>query len=180
MGPGKCFTIENLLVNPEALNWLHGHVLDVNVLSDVSALSDVRIRSINLNWRGPTLTLRVDLPSFPASAPQEWTDAGMDTVQCQLQFLAVENISLTDWNPPSVGSVEMSPWGRESRMRVTADGRGVALRFDCSESVRVSHVSAFQIQADGSDNGPHLFVSRIDARRHTFLPPTDEKTFYER
>ncbi|MGW1713049.1 Imm50 family immunity protein [Streptomyces sp. NPDC002156] len=165
-------TVESFLVNPEALNSLYGHVPD---------LDDVRIRSINLNWRGPTVTLRVDLPSFPASPPQEWTDAGMDTVQCQLQFLAAENISLTDWSPPSVGRIEMSPWGRESRMRVTADGREeMALRFDCSESVRVGHVSAFHIQADGSDNGPHLFVSRIDARRHTFLPPTDEKTFYER
>ena len=164
-------TVESFLVNPEALNSLYGHVPD---------LDDVRIRSINLNWRGPTVTLRVDLPSFPGSAPQEWTDAGMDTVQCQLQFLAVENISLTGWSPPSVGRIEMSPWGRESCMRVTADGSGVALRFDCSESVRVGHVNAFHIQADGSDNGPHLFASRIDARRHTFLPPTDEKTFYER
>lgn len=164
-------TVESFLVNPEALNSLYGHVPE---------LGDVRIRSINLNWRGPTVTLRVDLPSFPGSAPQEWIDAGMDTVQCQLQFLAVENISLTEWNPPSVGSVEMSPLGVESRMRVIADGRGVALRFDCSESVRAGHVSAFRIQADGSDNGPHLFVSKIDARRHTFLPSTDEKTFYER
>lgn len=164
-------TVESFLVNPEVLNSLYSHVPD---------LDDVRIRSINLNWRGPTVTLRVDLPSFPVSPPQEWTDAGMDTVQCQLQFLAAENISLTDWNPPSVGRIEMSSWGRESRMRVTADGSGVALRFDCSESVRVGHVSAFHIQADGSDNGPHLFVSRIDARRNTFLPPTDEKTFYER
>ncbi|NEC87638.1 Imm50 family immunity protein [Streptomyces sp. SID12501] len=164
-------TVESFLVNPETLYSLYSHVPD---------LVDVRIRSINLNWRGPTVTLRVDLPSFPGSAPQEWTDAGMDTVQCQLQFLAVENISLTDWDPPSVGCVEMSSWGRESRMRVVADGRGVALRFDCSESVRVGHVSAFQIHVDGSDNGTHLFVSKIDARRHTFLPPTNEKTFYER
>ncbi|WP_405540500.1 immunity 50 family protein [Streptomyces sp. NBC_00075] len=151
-----------------------------NLLVNVPDLDDVRIRSINLNWRGPTVTLRVDLPSVPGSAPQKWTEAGMDTVQCQLQFLAVENISLTDWNPPSVGRIEMSPWGGENRIRVVAEGRGVALRFDCSESVRVGHVSAFRIRADGSDNGPHLFASRIDARRHTFLPPTDEKTFYER
>ncbi|UIX31133.1 Imm50 family immunity protein [Streptomyces sp. GQFP] len=163
VGMGKCFTmvVENLLVK-------------------VSDLDEVRIRSINLNWRGPTVTLRVDLSSFPASPPQEWIDAGMDTVQCQLQFLAAENISLSDWNPPFVGRIEMSPSGRENRIRVVVDGQGMTLRFDCSESVRVNHVSAFRIQADGSDNGPHLFTSRIDARRHTFLPPTDEKTFYER
>ncbi|WP_329271537.1 Imm50 family immunity protein [Streptomyces sp. NBC_01451] len=75
-------TVESFIVNPEALDSLYGHVPD---------LVDVRIRSINLNWRGPTVTLRIDLPYFPASAPQEWIDAVMDTVQCQLKFLAVEN-----------------------------------------------------------------------------------------
>lgn len=124
--------------------------------------------------------LRVDLPTFPGSAPQEWIDAGMDTVQCQLQFLAVENISFTAWDPPAVGDVEMSPSGSERRMRVAAVGRGVALRFECSESVTVSHVSAFRIGSGGSDDGPHLFVSKLDTRRHTFLPATDEKTFYGR
>ena len=145
-----------------------------------SNLSGVRIRSVNLNWRGPTVRLRIDLPSFPVSAPPEWIDAGMDTVQCQFQFLAVENISLAAWDPPAVGDVEMTPLGSERRMRVAVHGLGIALQFECSESVDVSHVSAFKIGPGGSDNGPHLFVSRLDARRRTFLPATDEKTFYER
>ncbi|MEW2115875.1 Imm50 family immunity protein [Streptomyces sp. NPDC005474] len=162
---------EGLLVNSGALRSLYGNI---------SNLSGVRIRSVNLNWRGPTLRLRIDLPTFPVSAPREWIDAGMDTVQCQFQFLAAENISLTAWDPPTVGDVEMTPLGSERRMRVTVHGLRVALRFECSESVGVSHVSAFKIGSGGSDNGPHLFVSRLDARRHTFLPATDEKTFYER
>jgi hypothetical protein len=164
-------TVEDFLVNPEALYSLYGHV---------PHLSGVRIRSVNLNWRGPTVTLRVDLPSFPDSAPREWIDAGMDTVQCQLQFLAVENLSLTTWDPPAVGDIEMIPTGSERRMGVTVIGHGVELRFDCNESVRVSHVSAFTVGADGSDNGTHLFSSKVEARWHTVLPTTDEKTFYER
>ncbi|MFD4621773.1 Imm50 family immunity protein [Streptomyces sp. NPDC058475] len=164
-------TAEGFFANPEVLQSLYGQVPD---------LTGVRIRSINLNWRGPTVTLRVDLPSFPGSAPQEWIDAGMDTVQCQFQFLAVENISLTDWAPPAVGVIEMAPWGREGRMQVSVSGSGVVLGFDCYESVSVRHVSAFRIQADGSDGGRHLFVSKVDARRHTSLPGTEEKTFYER
>ncbi|MFC7261227.1 Imm50 family immunity protein [Streptomyces lutosisoli] len=164
-------------MNPEVLQSLYGHLPD---------LSSVRIRSINLNWRGPTVTLRVDLPSFPGSPPQEWIDAGMDTVQCQFEFLAVERISLTDWAPPAVGGIEMTPWGRERRMRVgfsgsgSGSGSGMTLGFDCYESVSVRHVSAFTIQEDGSDSGRRLFVSKVDARRHTSLPGTDEKTFYER
>lgn len=164
-------TVEGFLVNPEVLQSLYGRTPNV---------SDFRLRSINLNWRGPTVTLRVDLPSFPGSAPQDWVDAGVDTVQCQLQFLAVENISLTEWAPPAVSTINIASWGERRRIQVTVDGSGVALRFDCSESVRVSHVSAFKIQHDGSDSGRHLFVSKIDSRRHASLPTTDEKTFYER
>ncbi|MEU6255327.1 Imm50 family immunity protein [Streptomyces sp. NPDC047043] len=164
-------TVDRFLVNPEVLRSLYEHS---------PSLNDIRIRSINLNWRGPTVTLRVDLPSFPDFAPQEWIDAGMDAVQCHFQFLAAENLSLSEWDPPVVGTIDMVSWGEQRRMRVTAHGSGVALRFDCSESVRIGHVSAFKIQQGGSDDGDHLFSSKIDARRHASLPATDEKTFYER
>ncbi|MFI0965031.1 Imm50 family immunity protein [Streptomyces sp. NPDC021080] len=158
-------------MNPEPLRSLYGHVPD---------LTGIRIRSVNLNWRGPTLTLRVDLPSYPDSAPQEWTDAGLDTVQCQFRFLAVEGISLTDWTPPALGSLDMAPYGTERRMRVTFRGDGLSLGFDCSASVRVGHVSAFRSTENGRDDGSRLFMSRIDARRHSSLPGTQDRTFYER
>ncbi|MFF8945393.1 Imm50 family immunity protein [Streptomyces sp. NPDC014864] len=164
-------TCDAFLVNPELLQALYGHVPN---------LVDVRVRSINLNWRGPTVTLRIDLPYFPSSAPRQWIDFGADTVQCQFQFLAVENISLTQWSPPAQGSLVVEPLGAERRMRVSVSGRGIALSFDSSEFVQVGHVSAYKIEADGSDGGRHLFVSKIDARRYDSLPGTDEKTFYER
>ncbi|MFD5638371.1 Imm50 family immunity protein [Streptomyces sp. NPDC127077] len=164
-------TAEDFLVDPEPLRSLYGRVPD---------LVDIRVRSINLNWRGPTVTLRVDLPSYPESPPREWTDAGLDTVQCQLQFLAAENISLTDWNPPALCSLETVPHGIERRMRVTCRGSGLSLGFDCSDSVRVGHVSAFKVTESGFDDGAHLFMSKIDARRHTSLPGTQDRTFYER
>jgi hypothetical protein len=164
-------TVQDHLVNPEVLRSLYERPLD---------WSRVRLRSINLNWRGPTVALRVDLPAFPDSPPVEWTEAGTDTAQCQLQFLAVEDVSLTEWTTPAVGSLHMTPWGRERRMRVAVRGQGVALEFDCNESVRIGHVSAFASQPDGSDDGPHLFVSKVDARRFSALPATHEKTFYAR
>lgn len=74
----------------------------------------------------------------------------------------------------------MIPHGTERRMRVRADGRGVKLEFDCSDSITVGHVSAFRKQADGSDAEQHLFTSKIDSLRHNRLPVMDEKTFYER
>ena len=164
-------TVEKFLVDPEVLRSLYGRIPQP---------AEIRVRSINLNWRGPTVTLRVDLPSCPESAPQEWTDAGLDTVQCQFQFLAAEGISLADWNPPALGVLEMDPYGTERRMRVTFRGDGLSLEFDCSESVRVGRVSAFKISENGLDDGRHLFVSKIDARRHSSLLRTQDRTFYER
>ncbi|WP_405950226.1 immunity 50 family protein [Streptomyces prunicolor] len=164
-------TFDAFLVNREVLQSLYGKVPD---------LSEVRIRSINLNWRGPSVTLRVDLPCFPGSAPQEWIDEHMDTVQCQFRFLAVDTISLTAWDPPATAGIEMTPHGTERRMRVQADGHGVKFAFDCSDSITVGHVSAFRKQADGSDDEQHLFMSKIDSLRHNHLPAMDEKTFYER
>ncbi|MFI9342522.1 Imm50 family immunity protein [Streptomyces sp. NPDC052773] len=164
-------TADRFLANPQVLESLYGHPPE---------LRGVRVRSVNLNWRGPTLTLRVDMPTYPRVPPQEWADAGMDTVQCQLQFLAVERLALSGWSPPVVGDIETASLGIERRMRVTIDGKGTSLRFDCAESVRVGHVSAFSIGADGSDDGRHLFMSKVDARRYSTLPGTEEKTFYER
>jgi hypothetical protein len=164
-------TSDGFLVNPGVLQQIY---------REIPALRDVRIRSVNLNWRGPTLTLRLDLPSYAENVPQQWVGADVDTVQCQLQFLAVGAVSLTEWEPPAVASVEMSSPDANRRVKVGVRGAGVNLDFDCSESVLAGHVSAFKIQADGSDSGPHLFLSRLDARRHTALPETHEKTFYER
>ena len=164
-------TVDAFLANTEKILPLYGEVPEVR---------ETRLRSINLNWRGPTVTLRIDLPGFPRNAPQEWTDSGLDTVQCQLQFLAVQNLSLPRWEPPTTTIIEVDNLAEHRRIRVRAQGGGVELSFDCSDSVLVGHLSAYRIRADGSDSGPHLYVSKIDARRHSSLPRTDEKTFYER
>src|SRR3954451_19363469 len=97
--------IAERLVNPEALLSLYGDVPEPQ--------SDVRIPSPTVNWRGPTLSLRVDLPSFPQSPPPGWAEEGINTVQCQLEFLAVERPSLTDWDPPAVADIDLAPFGTE-------------------------------------------------------------------
>lgn len=164
--------IAECLVNPEALLALYDEV--------PAQPSRFRIRSLNLNWRGPTVRLRVDLPSFPQSPPPAWVEEGVDTVQCQLEFLAVERLSLSEWEPPAVSGIDLAPFGTERRMRVTVDGSGVSLRFECSEFVTLGHVSAFRGGADGSDGGRHLFLGKVDALRYRSLPGTEEKTFYGR
>ncbi|MFJ9730795.1 Imm50 family immunity protein [Streptomyces sp. NPDC101171] len=164
-------TVDEFLLNSDALRRVYGFVPKIE--------EGVRVRSLNMDWRGPTVIIRADLPAFPESPPGEWQAAGLDTVQCHLQFLAVEELSIRRWHPPAVCRVTVR---REEmkRLHVGFVGAGLELGFRCSDSVLVGHVSAFRAGADGVDQGPHAFVNRIDARRHTFLPETWEKTYYGR
>lgn len=146
---------------------------------EFSAMQGFRLRSINLNWHGPTITLRIDLPSFPERAPQSWIDAGADTVQCQLRFLAVEDVRLSRWQPPTVADLAIPERLPQKRIRVDVRGSGVSLDFTGSTSVLVQHVSAFTRKPDGSDEGPHVFSSKIDAFRHHTVPAPSERVFHE-
>ncbi|MGW1510513.1 Imm50 family immunity protein [Streptomyces sp. NPDC002394] len=160
------------LVNPEGL---------VEVYGEIPPLHDFRPRSINLNWRGPTVTLRGDLSTFPATVPPEWEAADVDKVQCHLQFLAVEDFSLKDWEPPiPAASFFVESLGERRRIRVRMTGVGVDLDFTSSDSVLVGHVSAFKSSVDGTDEGRHLFTRKLDSFRYETIPSTEEKTFYGR
>lgn len=164
--------VHDLIVNPDTLHRLYGHLPDLS--------GDLRVRSANLSPYGPTLTLRVDVPGFPEHPPRAWADAGADAVQCHLAFLAAENITLSGWTPPAVGRLTVAPASGAHRVRLTFHGRGAALSFDCADQVTVGHISAYRRGPDGTDDGPHLFLSAVDARRHTTLPDPDERTFYGR
>ncbi|WP_318208169.1 Imm50 family immunity protein [Streptomyces sp. SJL17-1] len=159
------------VVNPESLVRLYG---------GIPSLEEFRLRSINLDWRGPTVTLRLDLSSFPGAAPPEWEGADVDTVQCHLQFLAVADLSLTEWTPPARPSFRSTSLGEERRMRVRVTGAGVDLDFTSSQFTRVGHVSAFKIKADGTDGSRHYFLQKLDSMRFETIPGTDEKTFHGR
>ncbi|MFE7566854.1 Imm50 family immunity protein [Streptomyces sp. NPDC057539] len=146
--------------------------------STVPPLNDVRLRSIHLNWRGPTLTLRIDLPSFPDNAPVDWIESGNDTFQCHLQFLAVNNFRMSAWRPPTLASISISST-HDRRISVSATGEQTIFSFDSSDSILVGHMSAFTACEAGQDTGPRNFLGRVDSRRFKSLPNTYEKTFYE-
>ncbi|RZU37344.1 immunity protein 50 of polymorphic toxin system [Streptomyces sp. BK022] len=159
------------IVNPQQLTGLYGRLPELS--------ERLRVRSFTMDWRGPTLTLRVDLPEFPAEPPQEWRDAGFDTVQCHLQYLAVEQLAVRLWTPPAVGDLAVSAPDAFRRLRVRLRGAGVDMTFGCSDSVLVGHVSAFTRVGDGSDPGPRSFVNRVDTRRHSTLPEPWERSYFE-
>jgi hypothetical protein len=160
------------LVNPESLVRLYG---------GIPSLERFRLRSINLDWHGPTVTLRLDLSSFPVTVPPEWEGVDVDTVQCHLQFLAVADFSLKEWGPPAHSSAfGTKSLSEKRRMRVRVTGAGVDLNFTSSEFTRVGHVSAFKIKADGTDGSRHLFLQKLDSMHYETIPGTDEKTFHGR
>ncbi|OIK06864.1 Imm50 family immunity protein [Streptomyces monashensis] len=149
---------------------------------ELPPLDSVRLRSVHLDWRGPTVTLRLDLPTPPPPLPDDWTASGADTAQCQLRFLAVADLVLSAWEPPVTARVAVAPLsGDEHRIRVKASTDcGTFLAFTCHADVLAAHLSGFRPEPDGSDDGPHVFRGRVDAMRHATLPDPCEKTFYER
>ncbi|MET8979203.1 Imm50 family immunity protein [Streptomyces sp. NPDC004539] len=167
-------TVDEFVANSDVLGPLYGDVLPL--------AGDLRLRSVNLNWIGPTVTLRVDLASFPEFAPQEWREAGLDTVQCQLRFLDVGRLDMEGWRPPVVARVGVVSRLERRRIRVEVRpvGREVGISFECSDSVTVGRVGAFKIQGDGMDGGPRVHLKRLENRLYQSLPGTCERTYYER
>lgn len=154
--------------NPQQLTGLYGQFPRYDRL---------RIRSVNVNPSGPTLTLRVDLPEFPAEQPEEWTAAGYDTIQCHLQFLAVERLVLDRWSPPAEAWLDARPVG-DPLTEVRLNGTGIELTFRANPQFVVRHVSAFRTAADVPE---HAYLSRLDTKLHgTSEPATTTETFYAR
>ncbi|WP_433397207.1 Imm50 family immunity protein [Streptomyces sp. CA-146814] len=71
---------------------MHAHGLD-SLYSVVPPLHSVRLRSSHLGWRGPAVTARIDLPSYPEHPPPEWSGLDHNTLQFHLQFLAVDDLA---------------------------------------------------------------------------------------
>ncbi|WP_455352131.1 Imm50 family immunity protein [Streptomyces sp. SYSU K217416] len=164
-------TWTEFLRNPEVFTPFYDTVPD---------LSNIRLRSIHLDRRGPTVTLRLDFPRLPDRMPKEWGKGAGDTLQCHVQFLAVEHFTLQYWEPPvTAARISLRPRA-EHRVGVETTGDGVTLSFECSDSLLAGHIGMFSRDTDGSDTGTHHFARKLDSIRYTSIPPTYEKAFYER
>ncbi|WP_371791082.1 immunity 50 family protein [Streptomyces sp. NBC_01471] len=153
-------------------------VLDSLFADSVPPLEELRLRSINLTYIGPSLTLRVDLPSFPLSNPSlDFQGDEFETLQCQLSFQAVEKISLNNWTPPEVCTIEITTQP-DYRIQVEVTGENLHLSFKSSRDILADHFSAFKINSDGTDSGRHHYTRGIDARMYTSTPATHEASFY--
>ncbi|MFE2289681.1 Imm50 family immunity protein [Streptomyces sp. NPDC059452] len=158
----------DLVANPHPLKSLY---------SAVPPLQSVRLRSLHLDWRGPTLTLRIDLPSYPDHAPPDWSKYGHNTLQLHLRFLAVDDLILDGWIPATPVDINFSRLD-DRRIRTQVPGTALDSTFTCSDSLIIGHLSSFRRTASGSDEGMRSFLHPLDARRFSSLPGTHEGTFY--
>lgn len=135
----------------------------------------VVVRSVNLNRRGATVVMRLDLAEFPAFPCPEWAEAGCDRVQCHVVFLDVADFRLERWS--GAGEVELAVTSLEPRrLRVLAEGATVRCGFTSSDSLTVRHVSAYS-STEGQEK--QFFAGPLDRRKFANrLPWIDERTFY--
>ncbi|WP_228923329.1 Imm50 family immunity protein [Streptomyces sp. DH7] len=152
-----------------------------SLYSVIPSLESARLRSFHLNWRGPALTLRIDLPAYPGPdrVPPEWSEPGHDTLQLHVYFTAVEDLTVHGWIPSFPVDVGLTALAYR-RVLVRIAEAGFELSFTSSDSLTVGHISSYRITETGSDEVPHTFVSRLDTRMFTSLPGTHESTFYAR
>ncbi|MEU7329601.1 Imm50 family immunity protein [Streptomyces parvus] len=161
----------DLVRNPDVLGTLY---------SDVPSLESVRLRSFQLDWRGPALTLRIDLPTYPDPdrVPPEWSELGHDTLQLHVQFTAVEDLTVRGWIPTAPVDISLATLPYR-RILVRIAEAGFELSFTSSDSLTVGHISSYRMTETGSDEVPRTFVSRRDKSLFTSLPGTHESAFYQ-
>ncbi|MFD9209817.1 Imm50 family immunity protein [Streptomyces sioyaensis] len=138
--------------------------------SKIPPLAQVTLRSIHLSRYGPTIILRLDLPTFPDRPHPEWTDQGCDRLQCHVRFLAVEDFSMRRWEPPVVADVQMKHLEKR-RIEVDILSSQTNLSFTSSDSLTVGRISAFRAPDSGLDQEKHHYVGRMDRLKYDSVPP---------
>lgn len=145
----------------------------------VPPLDGIILSSLHLDQTGPTLTLRMVLPAFPDRPLPEWKAAGCDRFECQLQFLAVDDVRMRGWRPPVTADVRIEPAEPAGHRRIAVGVHGrdgsVELRFTSSDSLGAGHLNAFR----AGTTGRH-YAGRVDRMRYkNRLPDPSETVFYE-
>ncbi|MFI6766626.1 Imm50 family immunity protein [Streptomyces sp. NPDC050355] len=147
--------------------------------SKIPPLAQVTLRSIHLSQYGPTIILRLDLPTFPDRPLPEWTDQGCDRLQCHVRFLAVEDFSMRRWEPPVMADVQMEPLEKR-RIKVDVLSSQTNLSFTSNDSLTVGRISAFRAPDGGPDRGKHHYVGRMDRLKYDSVPDPEVEVYYER
>jgi hypothetical protein len=107
--------------------------------------NDVRLDKINLiqilyDQDGPRVTVRLDLPDYPATPPEKWKSQGFNTVQLQISFIGVSCVSQSGWS--NLNMVELT-FTRDKAGHYTARIGGPGVSFEA----KFAHLSIDRISA---------------------------------
>ncbi|MGW7447299.1 Imm50 family immunity protein [Kitasatospora sp. NPDC054795] len=151
--------------------------------TELPALERLVLRSVHLSPYGPAVTLRVELPRFPDLAPPDWTEAGCDRFEAQIEFIAVgEDLRMRGVPASTVVDIEFGPRVRtpERRIRIAVSGPEFSLDFT-AHALKVGRLNAYRSGEADPCTARRWFESPLDQRlHHSVLPPTTAKVFYER
>lgn len=126
-------------------------------------LTDVVLRSVRFERRGPGCTLRLDLPG---------------PVQCNLGFLAVDDVMSSGDRLPERVTISL----RErpvARLAVEVTGGSTRLSLTCADQIRFGRVSTHDTPPDQVDDGPHVFDSKLDQRLYMRVPGAEVAAYHE-
>ncbi|MFJ8164211.1 Imm50 family immunity protein [Streptomyces sp. NPDC096136] len=149
---------------------------------ELPALEGLVLRSVHLSPYGPAVTLRVEFPRFPDLAPPDWTEAGCDRFEAQIEFSAAEDLRMRGVPDATVVDIGFGPRvpTPERRIRIAVSGPQVLLDFT-AHSLKVGRLNAYRSTDEGPYAARRWFVSPLDQRvQRGVLPPTTAKVFYER
>lgn len=108
---------------------------------EVPSLAGVVLHEICLHRDGPRITLRFDLPSFPADPPKKWVDQGFGIAQIELMLIGIEKLSLQGWSNQVTADVSIVYEGERIRARLSSAEVNADIT---AESALVSSISAYR------------------------------------
>ena len=141
--------------------------------------SEVRLRSLHLRPAGPTIFMRVDLPTFPEEVPTAWEMAACDTVQVTLEFLAAEEMCVSLPRLPRDVEISGQSLGEHlAAFKVT--GQDLDVGFHAVGRLRAGHVSAYRGLASGGaqEGREHCFLGAVDNMRYQAVPDPWDEAFH--
>jgi immunity protein 50 of polymorphic toxin system len=141
--------------------------------------SEVRLHSLHLRPAGPTVLMRVDLPTFPEKVPAAWDLASCDTVQVTLEFLAADDVCVSLPRLPREVEISGQSLGEQMTLfKVT--GQDLDVRFRAIGRLRPGHVSAYRglTSGDSDEDRRHYFLGAVDSMRYQTVPDPWDEAFH--
>ena len=106
----------------------------------VPSLEGVVLHEVTMLREGPVVSLRFDLPDFPANPPAKWSTQRFNVAQITVMGIGVRRFVQSGWNSDT--SVSITFAAGDGGVTVRALGTGVELEA-AFDHVRVDGVSAY-------------------------------------